>query len=51
MTAKEFLRMELGEDLSEALGNKVAELMERYHKFKTEEDEDKNNERAEWSLV
>jgi hypothetical protein len=33
MTAKQFLRMELGDDLSESLGNKVAELMDRYVKY------------------
>ena len=33
MTAKQFLRKELGDDLSESLGNKVAELMDRYVKY------------------
>ena len=51
MTAKEFLKKELGSDLPGSLGNQTAHWMEKYYEYKTKENESKDNERSEEPLV
>jgi hypothetical protein len=66
LSAKEFLKKELGSDLPDSLGNQTAHWMEKYSNykitcmgypktmddaFKKEENESKNNERSEEPLV